>query len=108
MGWEYGIKVTPAMKIPEVIERLSNVIIVPENYSIERTPTGFAIVQDHAAWPEVMQLSIEQAAGLEEVEDGMQYIYCLFHVGGELASTWLRQMQIETEGLDGMSEWFEL
>ncbi|WP_338540332.1 hypothetical protein [Paenibacillus tundrae] len=108
MGWEYGIKVTPAARIPEVIERLSNVIIVPENYSIERTPTGFAIVQDHPAWPEVMQLSIEQAAALEEVEDGMQYIYCLFHVGDELTSNWLRQMQTETEGLDGMSEWFEL
>ena len=108
MGWEYGIKVTPAAKIPEVIERLSNVIIVPENYSIERTPTGFAIVQDHVVWPEVMQLSIEQAAGLEELEDGAQYIYCLFHIGGELASTWLRQMQTETECIDGLSEWFEL
>ncbi|KQY82732.1 hypothetical protein ASD24_15255 [Paenibacillus sp. Root52] len=107
MGLEYGIKVAPSTKIPEVIERLSSVIIVHENYSIEHTPTGFAIVQDHAAWPEVMQLSIEQAVGLEEVEDGMQYIYCLFHIGGELTSNWLRQMQTETERIDGLSEWFE-
>ncbi|WP_145046693.1 hypothetical protein [Paenibacillus xylanexedens] len=107
MGLEYGIKVAPSTKIPEVIERLSSVITMPAIYRMERTPEGFAVVQDHAAWPEVIQVSIERATGLEELEDGAPYIYCLFHIGGELASTWLRQMQTETERIDELSEWFE-
>ncbi len=34
----------------------------------------------------------------------------LFHIGGELAADWLKQMELETEAhrYDGMLEWFEL
>ncbi|ANY65787.1 hypothetical protein BBD42_04380 [Paenibacillus sp. BIHB 4019] len=110
MGWEYGIKTTNPSILPELVARLADAIHVTEPYRIERYENGFALLQDDPSWPKILQVSIETAAGLEDMTDGEAYVYCLFHIRGELAAGWLKHMERETKAqrYAGRLEWFEL
>ncbi|QKS56579.1 hypothetical protein HUB98_09680 [Paenibacillus barcinonensis] len=55
-----------------------------------------------------MEVWLEEASDLDEVDDGEHYFYCLFHIWGEEGRAWMKQLQDVTSQYSGMLEWFEL
>lgn len=108
VGWEYGIRTTKPAILPEVVKRLGDALTFSEMYRLEHYEDGFVLLQEGSSWPEALQVSIEVTSGMDEIVEGELYIYCLFHVGGEFAADWLREMKTAANRDDGALEWFEL
>ncbi|NMI05730.1 hypothetical protein HF638_17260 [Paenibacillus sp. SZ31] len=108
MGWEYGIRTTQPAILPEVVKRLASSLKFTEVYSLEHQPNGFVLKREDPSWPRALEVWIEEASGLEEIVDGESYIYCLFHIWGEEARSWMQQMERETRQFDSDLIWFEL
>ncbi|MDN8588461.1 hypothetical protein Q0V21_06745 [Paenibacillus sp. 11B] len=108
VGWEYGIRTTKPAILPEVVKRLGDALTFSEMYRLEHYEDGFVLLQEGSSWPEALQVSIEVASGMDEIVEGELYIYCLFHVGGEFAADWLREMKTAANRDDCALEWFEL
>ncbi|MGN7414052.1 hypothetical protein [Paenibacillus sp. SAF-068] len=107
MGWEYGIRTTESVNLPEVVKHLASALTFTEVYSLEHQVNGFVLKREDPSWPTALEVWIEQASGLEEVADGDSYIYCLFHIWGEEGRSWMQQMEMETRQVDGDLIWFE-
>ncbi|MDT9720114.1 hypothetical protein QVE09_14450 [Paenibacillus sp. ClWae2A] len=108
MGWEYGIRITESASLPEVVKRLASSLTFTDMYSLEHHANGFVLKCKDSSWPRALEVWIEEASGLEEIVDGELYIYCLFHIWGEEARSWMHQMERETRRVDGGLIWFEL
>lgn len=108
MGWEYGIRTTESAILPEVVKRLASSLKFTEVYSLEHQANGFVLKREDPSWPRALEVWIEKVSGLEEIVDGDSYIYCLFHIWGEEARSWMHQMEQETRQVDGGLIWFEL
>jgi len=107
VGWEYGIRATNPAILPGVVKRLADSLTFSEMYRLEYYEDGFVLLQEGSSWSEALQVSIEVASEMDEVVAGELYIYCLFHIGGEFAADWLRQLKTATNRDDGALEWFE-
>ncbi|WP_145323592.1 hypothetical protein [Paenibacillus xylanexedens] len=108
MGWEYGIRTMEPAILPEVVKRLAGALTFTDMYSLEHHANGFVLKREDPSWPRALEVWVEEASGLEETVDGELYIYCLFHIGGEEARSWMQQMERETRQVDGGLTWFEL
>ncbi|RAW15159.1 hypothetical protein DC345_14080 [Paenibacillus taichungensis] len=108
MGWEYGIRTTNPVILPRIVKRLADSLTFSDLYKLEHYEDGFALIQEGSSWPEALQVSIEVASEMNKIVEGELYIYCLFHVGGEFAANWLKQMEEATNQDDNELEWFEL
>ncbi|MEK4112966.1 hypothetical protein MHH92_22135 [Paenibacillus sp. FSL M7-1414] len=108
MGWEYGIRTTESAILPEVVKRLASALTFTDMYILERFSNGFVLKREDPSWPRALEVWMEEASGLEEIVDGDSYIYCLFHIWGEEARSWMHQMEQETRQFDGGLIWFEL
>lgn len=108
MGWEYGIRTLASVGLTEVMHRLAASLTYSSRYSLEHHPDGFVLLRHDASWPRALEVWLEEASDLDEVDDGEHYFYCLFHIWGEEGRAWMKQLQDVTSQYSGMLEWFEL
>ncbi|WP_031461939.1 hypothetical protein [Paenibacillus polymyxa] len=108
MGWEYGIKVANVKDIKALMERLAEALPRIDGYRMQRDENGFVLLQNNSDWPEALQISLEEARNIEDLEDDEPYIYCLFHIGGGDAMRLREGMCRVLEEEKCTADWFEL
>ncbi|AHM67240.1 MULTISPECIES: hypothetical protein [Paenibacillus] len=108
MGWEYGIKVANVKDIKALMERLAEALPRIDGYRMQRDEDGFVLLQNNSDWPEALQISLEEARNIEDLEDDEPYIYCLFHIGGGDAMRLREGMCRVLEEEKCAADWFEL
>ncbi|MGG4501598.1 hypothetical protein [Paenibacillus polymyxa] len=108
MGWEYGIKVANVKDIKALMERLAEALPRIDGYRMQRDKDGFVLLQNNSDWPEALQISLEEARNIEDLEDDEPYIYCLFHIGGGDAMRLREGMCRVLEEEKCAADWFEL
>ncbi|MEE4562875.1 hypothetical protein [Paenibacillus polymyxa] len=108
MGWEYGIKVANVKDIKALMERLAEALPRIDGYRMQRDEDGFVLLQNNSDWPEALQISLEEARNIEDLEDDEPYIYCLFHISGGDAMRLREGMCRVLEEEKCAADWFEL